>query len=119
MNRRGFLRTLGIGAGAVVAAPLLPLVPTLPALPAPLPAQLVCKKLMARIRITEEAMADISGGAFAAAMRAEKERLVDTLIAGDEWAMMPKGQRPPKDQWLPFPLEEDEDGSDDYYDYDD
>lgn len=76
MNRRAFFRALGVGAAGIVAAPYLPALTT--AFPAPVQSfgsrfietgvfvPIAQKKIMARIRITAEALADrgVSEGAW-------------------------------------------------------
>ena len=96
MKRRAFLRALGIGAAGVALAPYLP------ALPTRIPPQLVSRKIMGRIRVTQELMEDAAPGAFAAASRAEMQQLKNDMFRrGYQWALWER------DEWVVTPPDPD------------
>lgn len=81
MNRRSFLQALGLSAAAVALSPMLDLAPIAPAMSATVIQQ---RKIMARIRITQEVMDDYQPGAFVAAMRDDCNRMVRDLALRED-----------------------------------
>jgi hypothetical protein len=87
VNRRAFFSTLRQGATVAVAAPYLPLLKSLAFHPV-----IHIRKMMARIRITQEAMDTPSQGAFVQAWRSEMSQLARDIQYREERAMLRGGR---------------------------
>lgn len=82
MNRRGFFRAFGLGAASVVAAPYLPAL--MKAFPAPAPS-IPLRKIMARIRITQEMLNESTNMRFSALLA---QPLITSIIVNEEAAIL-------------------------------